>query len=84
MIKIILFLIIGLLIGSLLGGVITIKANEFIMKDYDLYICIYNNSANNLFPDDPVLIQKIQDECICFREHNYTDLSGVDCNEVTP
>lgn len=45
-----------------------------LMKNYDLFNCIYNNADMNEFSDNPYLINKIQDECICAREYNYTDI----------
>ena len=46
---------------------------------YDLYNCIYNNAWDNNFNQNPIMINKIQDECICFREYNYTNLLEVNC-----
>jgi hypothetical protein len=51
------------------------------MGKYDLYNCIYNNAESNNFNKNPIIIQKIQDECICFREHNYTNLLEVNCSK---
>lgn len=47
--------------------------------EYDLYNCIYNNADMNSFPQHPKMIERIQNECICFREHNYTNLINSDC-----
>ena len=49
------------------------------MGDYDLYQCIRNNAEDNRFNQHPLMIQKIQDECVCFRAHNYTNLMEADC-----
>lgn len=51
-----------------------------LMGDYDLYQCIYNNAATNRFNQHPIMIDKIQDECICFRNHNYKDLLEANCS----
>jgi len=39
--------------------------------EYDLYNCIYNNADSNGFPQHPLMIQKVQDECVCFRQYDY-------------
>jgi len=51
-----------------------------LMGDYDLYQCIYNNADNNGFSQNPIMIDKIQDECICFRNHNYKNLLEANCS----
>ncbi len=53
--------------------------DNLLMKDYDLYHCIYNNANSNDFNKHPEMIRKIQDECICFRENNYTNLLEANC-----
>ena len=53
--------------------------DNILMEDYDLYQCIYSNADANRFNQHPEMIRKIQDECICFREHNYTNMSVGDC-----
>jgi len=65
------------LIGS--GMVLSAMGESHLMRNYDLYNCIYRNADNNGFTNNPYLVQKIQDECICFREYNYTNLFEVDC-----
>jgi hypothetical protein len=59
---------------------IDLFAENQLLGDYDLYQCIYNNADVNNFNQNPVMIQKIQDECICFRENNYTNLLEVNCS----
>lgn len=66
-------------LGFVLGMGTAVIGEEQLMGEYDLYNCIYNNADGNGFNQHPVMIQKIQDECICFREHNYTDLINADC-----
>jgi len=69
-------LILGIIAGIYLG----FFAENYQMGDYDLYNCIYNNADANRFNQHPVMIQKIQDECVCFRENNYTNLLEVNCS----
>lgn len=72
-------LLCGVMIGMIAGMVIFSSYDTDQMKDYDLYNCIWNNAQSNSFTSSPYLIQKIQDECICFRNHNYTNLLEADC-----
>lgn len=72
-------LLCGIIIGIIVGIIMFSYADNETMKDYDLYNCIWNNAQSNSFTNNPYLIQKIQDECICFREHNYTNLLEADC-----
>lgn len=74
-ILIIVILIIGILIGALLFAF----GQGKMMEGYDLYNCIYNNADSNSFNKHPEMIKKIQDECVCFRENNYTNLLEADC-----
>jgi len=75
------YLILAVFVVGLVGGVYISQFGENkLMGDYDLYNCIYNNAESNNFPQHPVMIQKIQDECICFREHNFTNLLEVNCS----
>ena len=67
----ILFIGIGLVLGTI--------GESHLMRNYDLYNCVYRNADNNGFTNNPYLIQKIQDECICFRKHNYTDIFEANC-----
>jgi hypothetical protein len=54
-----------------LGALIGISILSDTMSHYDLYNCVLNNAASNGYNQNPVMIQKIQDECVCFRQHNY-------------
>ncbi len=67
--------------GIFIGFSIVLFGENLLMEDYDLYNCIYNNAESNNFNKHPIVIQKIQDECICFREYNYTNLLDVDCTQ---
>jgi hypothetical protein len=62
-------------VGIVLGVLLLNFAEQKMMQHYDLYNCIYNNANLNSFNQNPIAIQKIQNECICFREHNYTNVS---------
>lgn len=68
-------------LGFILGFLFVWFGEGVLMGEYDLYNCIYHNADANGFNQNPIMIQKIQDECICFREHNYTNLMEVDCSE---
>ena len=68
-----------LIVGISLGFIGSAIGNNYLMEDYDLYNCIYNNADDNGFSKNPYLIHRIQNECICFREYNYTNLLEVDC-----
>lgn len=57
-----------------IGIILSIISENLVMEEYDLYNCIYYNTRENNFPMDSEIIKKIQDECICFREHNYTNV----------
>lgn len=69
---------VGFLFSVSLGFVLAIIAHSSLMGKYDLYQCIYNNADDNNF--NPYLIQQVEDECICFREYNYTNLLNVNCS----
>lgn len=69
------FLVVGVIIGALV--IESIRGQE--LGEYDLYQCIENNARMNDFNQNPVMIEKIQDECICFRRYNYTNLLEADC-----
>lgn len=73
---IIVFFILGIFFGVLGTQIIN---DKLLMKGYDLYDCIYSNANTNNFNKNPIMIKKIQDECICFREHNYTGMVLGDC-----
>ena len=68
-----------LIVGIVAGLFISSFGENYLMGEYDLYNCIYNNADLNGFTQNPIMIQKIQDECVCFREHNYTNLSEAKC-----
>lgn len=69
----------GLIVGLIIGLFTFSYAEVNMMEGYDLYNCIYNNADANGFTQNPYLVQKVQDECICFREHNYTNLMEANC-----
>jgi hypothetical protein len=79
--NLIILILITLKIGIIIGALGFSFIENKLMKDYDLYNCIYNNADSNNFNQNPVMIQKIQDECVCFREHNYTNLLEVNCSK---
>lgn len=65
---------------GLIFGIRLYAFGDYILLDeYDLYNCIYDNAEDNDFPKSPYLVEKIQDECVCFREHNYTNLLEAEC-----
>ncbi len=68
-----------IILGIVAGMFLFIFGQNLLMGDYDLYNCIYNNADSNNFNQHPVMIQKIQDECVCFRENNYTNLLEANC-----
>jgi len=68
-------LILGVVAGVFIAGF----GENYLMGKYDLYNCIYNNADANGFNQHPVMIQKIQDECVCFRENNYTNILEAKC-----
>lgn len=71
------FVFLGIFILGMLSGVYAISKP---MENYDLYNCIWNNAQTNDFNSNPEMIKQIQDECVCFREYNYTNLLEVDCS----
>lgn len=72
-------LIFGIILGAIVGVFVTGVVNQHLMGDYDLYNCIYNNADLNEFNNNPIMIKKIQDECVCFRENNYANLLEAKC-----
>ena len=67
---------------GIIGGVyISAFGINLVSEDYDFYNCIYNNADSNGFNKHPEMIRKIQDECICFRMYNYTNLLDEDCSD---
>lgn len=81
MLKKLLWLIPTFIFGIVIGMFIFSVVDGALMNNYDLYNCIYNNADANGFNQNPVMIKKIQDECICFRENNYTNLLEVNCSK---
>ena len=71
-----------LVIGIIVGIFLLSFSDNQLMGKYDLYNCVYNNAQMNNFPDNPILIQKIQNGCICFRRNNYTDLINANCSDM--
>jgi len=63
-----------LLIGILLGIWICITGDNYMMGDYKLYQCVYNNADLNDFTSNPYLVNRIQEECICFFQNNFTNI----------
>ncbi len=61
-----------IVIGFFIGMFTSIEMENFLMKDYTLYHCVYNNADDNGFPENPYLVQRIQEECMCFFQHNFT------------
>ena len=70
--------ILGIIGGCFLFAIV--ESNQ--MKDYDLYNCIYVNAAQNNFNQNPIMIEKIQNECVCFRSFNYTNLLEKNCSNT--
>ena len=66
-------------VGVILSCYMILFVESKQLEKYDLYNCIYNNAESNSFNQNPVMIKRIQDECVCFREHNYTNLLEVNC-----
>lgn len=62
---------------------LVIEVEDEWMGEYDLYNCIRNNAERNNFNQHPVMIEKIQQECICFKENNWTNLLEADCSYNT-
>ena len=67
------------LIGILTGAFLIAVGQAMMMEGYDLYNCVYMNAERNSFNKHPEMIKTIQDECICFRENNYTNILEADC-----
>jgi hypothetical protein len=67
--------------GMVIGALVIDFAENKMMGKYDLYNCVFNNANSNRFPQNPIMIEKIQDECVCFRENNYTNLMEVNCSQ---
>jgi len=78
--KLIIGILIGLGIGLMIGMIFAASTINNQMKNYDLFNCVYNNAYMNEFNQNPSMIEKIQNECICFRENNYTNLLEVNCS----
>jgi hypothetical protein len=69
----------SIILGIIGGCFLFVIIDGAQMGSYDLYNCIYNNAAINDFNQNSIMIEKIQNECICFREHNYTNLVEANC-----
>ena len=72
-----------LLVGIIIGIYLAFFAENYNVGNSKLYNCIYNNLANNGFPKNGLMIHKIENECICFRENNFTNLLDVDCSNYS-
>lgn len=59
------------------GIIMQDKIQGDLMEGHTLYNCLYNNADSNKF--NPNLIEKIEDECICFRKYDYTNLLEANC-----
>ena len=78
--QIIIFGMIMMFITFILALFIFQFGENQLMGNYDLYQCIYNNADDNGFNQNPIMIDKIQDECICFRNYNYENLLEANCS----
>lgn len=72
-----------IIIGIILGIYLAFFAENLQVGKSKLYNCIYNNLEINNFPQSSLMIEKIENECICFRQHNFTNLSGIDCSNYS-
>lgn len=72
--------ILVLIIGIVIGIYLAFFGEDYQVGKSKLYNCIYNNLQSNNFPQNDLMIKKIENECICFREHNFTNLLEVDCS----
>lgn len=73
-IKIAIWIVVALLLFSVtftIGGVVFINMENKMMAPYGLYHCIYNNADSNGFPHNPLAVEKITNECICFMEQDW-------------
>lgn len=68
-------------IAYFLGIGTYVIGDNLLMEGYDLYFCVYNNADMNNFNKHPAMIEKIQQECICFHNNNYTNILDLDCSE---
>ena len=71
---------ISFFVGFILSFYMILFVESKQLEKYDLYNCIYNNAVSNNFNQNPIMVNRIQDECICFREHNYTNLMEANCS----
>lgn len=76
------FIVLIMIFCIFIGGYLAFTFQNKLMGKYDLYNCIWSNAESNAFSQDSSLIQEIQNECICFRAYNYTNLSRVNCGEL--
>lgn len=65
------FAVLLILMGCVAGVGLTYKVEAEKMGGYDLYNCIANNAEKNDLPKHPAMIEKIQRECVCFKEKAY-------------
>ena len=71
------------IVSIFIGMFMVLSLEKAQMGNYELYNCIYNNANMNRFNQHPVMIEKIQQECICFHNNNYTNLLGLNCSSFT-
>lgn len=72
-------LIIGFGIGSLSYAFLHLS----VMQNYDIYNCVFNNARTNGFNQNQIMVEKIQNECLCFHYYNYTDLLDKNCSDFS-
>lgn len=73
-------LVLLMLLMILLGMYLTLWANTKMMDNYKLYNCIYNNADSNNFNNNPIMVEKIESECICFVYHIETKYLNSSCD----
>lgn len=72
-----------LIVGIVLGMYLAFFVETRQVGESKLYNCVYNNLQSNNFPQNPIMIKEIENECICFREHNFTNLLEVNCSNYS-
>lgn len=70
----------SLILGLVFGIYGAYQLENAQMGKYDLYNCLYNNAQSNGFNQNPIMVEKIQNECLCFHYYNYTDLLDKNCS----